>query len=533
MRIGKGVAGMGRKKNYRKPAMIVLAFALFFQVGVLLAAGLPWENKTVRIDLKQDGFLNANRTGLSDEQQFDGYLRNLDGQKVHSAFFLNTNSCASCHISHSAPGENLLFQASVYNTCSSCHFDASLNTYNILSDSDLPGGRFYDGDYGISGRNGVSFHLATGDVSIADAPGADAAAWDKPFNCGSCHAPHGSYGRRQFNVNPNGRAKRHSNVKLVPDARKNGWFKPNVPESTAPWLYYDGESPYFAQHGLTIRNSSGQIVTDQFFVHYKEGYVEVLEPFKSEILQDVLDGKYVISFSKSMLVDIEVVEKNGKEESIYRSGTLDFCTACHTGYLGEEEGRVTLLHQKFTHVLPEDLSDYIVSEDISPDNRLKLERDRAGDGSRLVCLTCHFAHGTDGGQMTDRNFEPMYPDNGSGAPGQTHLLRFGQIGDDWEACFTCHESGGPFLSDEEVEEEIEEEEVTEEGIDETEDADEVPASTEKPAASEEAEVTTERPRESPVPSVPENGESKTTTEIPMDTGIIKEDESSAGTPSDD
>jgi predicted CXXCH cytochrome family protein len=185
--------------GFRKPALALLLAFVMVNLGIVLAAGLPWEGKNpvARLDLAAEGVFNANRTGHAGVDGFDGYLRNVGGQSVHQSFLLNTNSCASCHLTHTAPGEKLLFQRSVYNTCTACHFDGTMNTYDILREAGLAGGRFYDGDepfaFDVSGRSGVSFHLATGLKTTGEAPGADPSLegwWERPFTCGSCPPRH-------------------------------------------------------------------------------------------------------------------------------------------------------------------------------------------------------------------------------------------------------------------------------------------------------------------------------------------------------
>jgi hypothetical protein len=424
--------------TWQKRAILVTVFSLAFYLSLAHASGLPWENPTPRIDLAAKGVFNANRTGHTNVAGFTGYLRNVNSQKVHSDFFLNTNSCASCHITHIGQGDGLLFQASVYNTCSACHFDSSMNTYNILTDSTLPGGRFYDEDFDMSGRSGVSYHAVTGSKTLANAPGADISTpgmWDKPFTCGSCHAPHGSYGRKQLNLNPNGKAKRYTDTLTVTDATYVRYV-PSTYTGKTPWLYYDSSSTAFANYGLVIKNSLGETVTDAFFVSYRDGYVEKQG--------DPGPEPYTITFSQAVTVDIETVTNNGVEDVIYRSGTTDFCGACHTGYLStDEQGRTVTKHLNFTHVINEDLyASYISTGVISPDTRLRLEKARDTAEQRLVCLTCHFPHGTDTELMKDRNFQPMYT-AGETVPTLTHLLRFGEKNGAWEACYTCHDTGGP------------------------------------------------------------------------------------------
>lgn len=431
---------MGRDRKMRKAALILAVFSLFFKTGFGSANTLAWEkNPTARVDLAEENVFNANKTGHSGIDGYEGYLRNVSGQRVHTGFSLNTNSCASCHMTHTGQGETLLFQRSVYNTCTSCHFDAAMNTYNILTDKKLPGGRLYDGEYVSGERKGASFHLATGLKKIADAPGADTSRpgmWDQEVTCGSCHAPHGSYDSRHLNLNPNGQAKRFVNVPLtLVDAEKER-YRPSVHADKLPWLYYDAGTASFAAHGLLIKDSGGDTVTGDFFVHYRDGYVEKQGGSHS--------GPYTITFSQAFRTDFDVVKKNGQEDTVYRSGTVEFCTACHTGYLGRNsEGKTVTNHANFSHVVNEDLTaGYIVPGVIAPGEKLKLEKSRDSEEKRLVCLTCHFAHGTDAELMTDRNFTPVDPQEAE-IPAQTQLLRFGWSQDGWEGCFTCHTGGAP------------------------------------------------------------------------------------------
>lgn len=470
---------MGRARRWRKQAIFVTAFSLAFSLSLAQAAGLSWEqNPAVRVDLEKEGIFNANRTGQGGVDGYQGYLRNVAGQNVHSDFFLNSNACASCHMTHTALGRSLLFQPSVYNTCSACHFSATMNTYDILADDKLPGGRFYDEDFNMEGRRGSSFHLATGIKKLGDAPGADtnaAGLWDSSFTCGSCHAPHGSYGRRQLNLNPNGQAKRYNNITLTPADGGNGRYRPGSHADKVPWLYYDSDSAGFAGHALVINNGAGQDVTGAFFVHYKEGYVEKRD--------DAGPGPYTISFSQALVVDIEVVGQKGNESVIYRSGTVDYCTACHTGYLDTDSaGRTVTRHNTFTHTINTNLDEFIRSAAITPDQRLPLEKSRDSDAQRLVCLTCHFAHGTDAELMVNRNFEPMYAE-GADVPQKTYTLRFGEIGGEWEACFTCHGAGGPGSgTSEPAGEPAAEDAPQEEPLPNSGDAANEPATAEQPAA---------------------------------------------------
>lgn len=424
---------MGRS-GIKKPAIGILLF-IFVNVGLVLAAsGLSWEGKNPaeRVDLAVYGIINANRTGYEEAEGFNGYLRNIAGQRVHSGFTLNSNSCASCHMTHTAQGQGLTFQKSVYNTCTTCHFDATMTTYNVLAAGNMPGGRFYDGDFvGEGERAGVSFHLATGLKKIGDAPGADIVKpgwWDKPFTCGSCHAPHGSPSGRQLNYNPNGQARRFGPVALLAGA--DGKYRPSGLEDRKPWLFYEQDSTHFNDFGLVIKNADNEVVTDEFFIHYQEGYaVPQGSPGPAP---------YAITFSEAVIVRFDVENPGQENESvIYRAGQVNFCTSCHSSYLqeAEQDGQTYLYtrHAGFEHPINNDISGDIGGMINNPDERFRLEEE--GTQRRLVCLSCHFAHGTDAGLILDSEFNVMYPD-GTGVPENTHLLRFGGR----ESCLICHET---------------------------------------------------------------------------------------------
>lgn len=424
-------------RGFRKPAIGILLFIFVNFSLVLAATGLSWEgmNPVERVDLAVYGVINANRTGQtgvarSDGELFPGYLRSLPNQKVHSGFSLNTNSCASCHMTHTAPGEALTFQRSVYNTCTTCHFDATITTYNVLTDASLSGGRFYDGDFtGVGDRAGVSYHLATGLKTIGDAPGADRSRpgwWEMPFTCGSCHAPHGSYSSRHLTFNPNGQARRFGPAALTEGA--DGKYRPALTEDKAPWLFYETDSAYFADYGVVIRNAVNQVVTDEFFINYHDGYaVPQGNPGPAP---------YTVTFSQAVVVLFDVQNLGQPDESVsYRAGQVNFCTSCHTGYLQETvlDGQTHYYthHAGFEHPVNSDISGYVGGLINNPDQRFRLEEE--GTKRRLVCLSCHFAHGTDAGLIRDSLFNLMYPD-GAGAPANTHLLRFGER----QSCLVCH-----------------------------------------------------------------------------------------------
>lgn len=178
-----------------------------------------------------NGIINANQSGLNvgtnngttaaDVIKSDGmnYKINADGtvganlgvtgqttQRTHGEYQNNTNSCASCHQTHTGAADNLLFKNGIYNTCTACH-DGTLGFYNVFTASTA-------GTFGGTAAGNASVHMATGSMEVKAAPGGNRSGtkadgntqmenWVGEFTCASCHSPHGSYSSRLLNFNPN------------------------------------------------------------------------------------------------------------------------------------------------------------------------------------------------------------------------------------------------------------------------------------------------------------------------------------------
>jgi predicted CXXCH cytochrome family protein len=157
---------------------------------------------------------NANKTGTgigtNDGTTFNQVIKSdnnmvkADGshgtQRTHGSYMNNTNSCASCHQTHTGASANLLFKNGEYATCTACH-DGTLGFYNVFTGSDSAGtfGGTHDGN--------MSVHLANGTVKLKAAPGGNnngSDNWTAEFTCASCHAPHGSFSDRLLHPDPNG-----------------------------------------------------------------------------------------------------------------------------------------------------------------------------------------------------------------------------------------------------------------------------------------------------------------------------------------
>lgn len=166
-----------------------------------------------------NGIINANKSGEGVGGQtanFNQVIKTQDlvttgqdgkqiaGQtthRTHGEYQNNTNSCASCHQTHTAASKNLLFKDGVYTTCTACH-DGTLGFYNVFGKGSDGAGTF-----GGTHDGNMSIHMANGAVSVKAAPGGNKngdGSWSEEFTCASCHAPHGSYSDRLLNFNPNG-----------------------------------------------------------------------------------------------------------------------------------------------------------------------------------------------------------------------------------------------------------------------------------------------------------------------------------------
>jgi predicted CXXCH cytochrome family protein len=163
---------------------------------------------------------NANQTGLGVGGQDANFnqvikssgLKQKDGahtQRTHGEYMNNTNSCASCHQTHTGAAGSLLFKNGAYETCTACH-DGTLGFYNVFStDSSKTDEQGFDnsaGTFGGTHDGNMSAHLANGTVSLSAAPGGNrtgTGSWTDEFTCASCHAPHGSYSDRLLNEDPN------------------------------------------------------------------------------------------------------------------------------------------------------------------------------------------------------------------------------------------------------------------------------------------------------------------------------------------
>jgi len=474
----------GGNKVKKFSLVMALALALMMTVGVSVAFAAPGDYPpdstsgqfTAPLTSTQgnqdaaatwgldNGIVNANLTGsgidTNDGSTLDQVIKNVQGQRTHGEYANDTNSCASCHKTHTASGRQLLVKNGIYNTCAACH-DGTLGFYNVFQVSNA-------GTFGGNPDKAVgnaSLHMATGVMKVSAAPGGnrtstDAGTWGKDFTCASCHAPHGSYSDRLLHYNPNGIGKTDpaqggklmAGQEVTLDTGKYYAVKPGTTTKvTGPFLYgYTHATPkvywsmiWYDANGngtkdIVINAATGKpgigteyfapsdptkSFNDIFEVNYRggfftdeAGYIAAQGLDVSKFRWDVAPATVVkmtqndIAPASAQALGLPVTEVTG-----YQSGANNFCAACHTDYNSNSAKAPTgTFSQAFRHKIVQGLKAGMV-----------------GEGTSMVCLTCHFAHGTDVSIMKDaRDNAITTPDvNASSA-----LKRYTNM----SVCWKCH-----------------------------------------------------------------------------------------------
>jgi predicted CXXCH cytochrome family protein len=237
-------------------------------------------------DTDGSGIPNENQTGSNNLN------KSRTGQNVHGAYQNNTNSCASCHQTHTANDNNLLLKDGVYSTCTACH-DGTTGGYNYFSPQNA-----IDASNSISGTFDVSsdlahgsLHQADGTLQISAAPGGNnapdmtkgsisASTWGQDFDCASCHAPHGagSADENNLNIDPMGWGKvqyysvgatKADGTKATADDANGKLFKNITVQSSVPTTEGD---PYILVKTTATGVSSN--TKDIGYLYYRAGVKE-------------------------------------------------------------------------------------------------------------------------------------------------------------------------------------------------------------------------------------------------------------------
>jgi len=400
--------------------ILVLTLALIFAVGVSAAMaasgyGTALDANSGKLDSATvtPGLVgsNANQTGknvdVNDGTSVGDVLKNVAGQRTHGEYQNNTNSCASCHQTHTASGKKLLFKNGAYNTCAACH-DGTLGFYNVFQASNA-------GTFGGNPDKAVgnaSVHMATGTMKISAAPGgnrtsADANTWGKDFTCASCHSPHGSYSDRLLNYNPNGVGTRPATdggllkTNLAPTKGADGKYTVAGAAYAGPWLYgYTYGSPKIYWTQIRVKNAANGLFEYKYPGDPKKSWNDVLEvnyrggffTDPSGLLAGIPDADIQMDIAPATVVKFDLTQNTGITVAPvftvngYKSGSSAFCAACHTDYNANSAQTETGTFSKaFRHKIVQGLKAGMLGEPNATGT----------PNSTMVCMSCHFAHGAD------------------------------------------------------------------------------------------------------------------------------------------
>jgi predicted CXXCH cytochrome family protein len=382
--------------------------------------------------------------------------------RTHGEYQNNTNSCASCHQTHTGASKALLFKDGVYNTCTACH-DGTLGMYNVFEHSNA-------GTFGGTEAGNMSVHMADGSVQVKAAPGgnlsANSGSWVNEFNCASCHSPHGSYSDRLLHYNPNGMGiatKTEGGIGLKGDAIVDFANLPTAASgltakvvrgtgtqlgitglttekviavmevyqdpttkawswktSTTPWLYgyvYGSPKNYYTRFFNIAENSTGWNTksadgTDYINIidnhddeeelvnlEYNKGYVV-------EVTAGVLDNIKTANIARAYAVNLDLVEiakfGDAKGVPVYQSNVNTLYSGVDaSGSKTDAQGQPW----KGTGVQMSTYcaschTDYLAASGSATGTFNKAYRHTTTSDS-YTCVRCHFAHGTDVTVMMD------------------------------------------------------------------------------------------------------------------------------------
>ncbi|MDW7651233.1 MAG: cytochrome c3 family protein [Bacillota bacterium] len=422
---------------------------------------------------------------LYDYTSRDNKMGHNDNQLIHGHYENNTNSCASCHMTHTAAGGNLLIRNGVYNTCVACHdgtFGPPDGKYNVLMPTKMFGG----GTFGGPAGEGTSVHLATGHLTIGNAPGGyrnytdmtgKKGLWDKEFTCASCHAPHGSYSSRLIHYNPNNYALRpaseggsflsqgtstidygEGNVVTVTgtDPLTVQFNYDSVNGKTYLYVYNDGvkmEQPFLYAYNFaaghkkvyetrievdgSFKDGSNTPYNELWKWDYSKGYATRAGDHTATNITYV---QVAPAFTGFKVVDETVyVDTNGllvaegtagatKATRVnYTSGTNEFCATCHTDYQQNRSDGAGVKSPRGTFSMA-------FRHNMNQSAKANMPGEPGSWGrTNMTCLTCHFAHGTTADIQVTATNEAL-PAGTADVAASSALKRYVNM----SVCWRCH-----------------------------------------------------------------------------------------------
>lgn len=384
--------------------------------------------------------------------------------KIHSNYSANTDACASCHTTHTAIGANLLKWADTSTACFACHDGTVALAYDVNNgkNSATPAVKTSGGLFGSGGTQGAptagsSNHNVWNSVTVASAPGGSEVAnigdkltggdvngtWVGNLSCSSCHTPHGLGGNgRILSPDPNGFAIKN---KVLHGGANGTLATTTATVFTAPVVNWLKGYPY--TDNFTKIYANGTLQTSGFSINYLTGVVTF----------DIAPAVPVTAdYVPAIKVDLTVNQKQAANEFVtYNSGMNQFCGACHTDYNTDTAalklaGASIAGHTSsgtyrtaYRHGVGMTWADTVRGTTLVKTNATAVLpfEGIVGNTGKVICLTCHFAHGT-----SDAFIQAKLTDNGNAgiavAQGTTYdtvrssaLKRVANMG----MCESCHQ----------------------------------------------------------------------------------------------
>ncbi|MDR7080044.1 putative CXXCH cytochrome family protein [Neobacillus niacini] len=372
--------------------------------------------------------VNANETG------FEGLSKKRSGQKMHGSYQNNTNSCASCHQTHTGEDHYLLFRDGTYSTCAACH-DGTMGANGVFDAASAKSGTF-----GGSHAGNMSVHLADGTVDVKAAPGGnhtETGKWAEEFTCASCHNPHGSDSARLLKTDPAGWIKTENTID--PATGTNGGMKfsnKGIYELAA--LPTTNVGDYILVRQTVVATQVDDTVSADDNVFFKRAGVTADSVAISTYKWDYKAKKYIADSSLWMRSDggRPAVMTELKAADVVKPATAEFVIVWKDGFayskpldttaasvdkatflIGAAVDKVTNNYDYFDSAAPTYVkdsgvqmskfcaschTDYLSATYANADTGVFTSAHRhQTDTDRLTCVRCHYAHGTDAAIMKD------------------------------------------------------------------------------------------------------------------------------------
>jgi hypothetical protein len=429
-----------------------LASVVDVHSGPMVNATNP-TNGDATFDKNGSGLSNANKTGVAPTK------KQRAGQKLHGFYQNNTNSCATCHQTHTAAnGEALLFKDGTYSTCSACH-DGTTGANNSFSPTSQSTVNSIDGTFNVQqvDANGVnhngSMHVADGSLQVSAAPGGNhtadgsalnTATWGSEFDCASCHSAHGggSAGENNLTTNPNG----WGGVKYVSAANGGSLDQQNGKLFTGRTIFTSVPTSLTDSY-ILVSTTAGAVAaptadkTKTGYLFYRAGVTDGTTPVIATYRWD--GNKYVPDFSLwlrdvghvgSPFANANTVLYNGSTDAtttgmtaVWKDGFAFGSGAANiTKYdlsIGIDVETTSDLASLYDSTDPNYIvdsgtemskyctachTDYLSTTRTNNTGVYSVAHRHATAQDRLTCVRCHYAHGSDAQIMKDSNDNSFY-----------------------------------------------------------------------------------------------------------------------------